>query len=338
MGRECVAILPRAPRGIRLLCGSALATLALLTASTVAHADPNYPVSYTSLHAGLSAFESSTNGPTGANDFSCKPSAEHPYPVVLVHGLMANKVDDWDTMAPLLADNGFCVFALTYGTDPGEPYFGGLEAMEQSSHELDTFVDQVLAATGASKVDLVGHSEGTVMPRYWMEFEGRAAKVDAYVMLTPLWNGTNLLGAGTFEQLGEQYDPIATAWFNSTFSNLTSCQSCLEFASGSPFLTNLNDHGTALPGVHYTDIVTRYDELVQPYTSGILDAPGVTNIVLQDQCSLDYSEHATVAWDPTAAQDVLNALDPAHARPVPCVPVIPGYGALYAPSGVGLTP
>jgi triacylglycerol esterase/lipase EstA (alpha/beta hydrolase family) len=240
-------------------------------------------------------------------------------------------------MAPLLADNGFCVFALTYGTDGNEPYFGGLEAMEQSSQELGTFVDQVLAATGATKVDLVGHSEGTVMPRYWMEFEGGAAKVEKYVMLTPLWNGTNLLDGGTLEQLSSEFDPAGVAQFNDAVGYTTTCHSCTEFLTGSPFMTDLNDHGTALPGVTYTDIATKYDELVSPYTSGILNAPGVTNIVLQDQCSKDFSEHLTVAFDPTAAQDILNALDPAHAKPVPCVPVIPGVGALYAPGGVGLS-
>ena len=41
----------------------------------------------------------------------------------------------------------------------------------------------------------------------------------------------------------------------------------------------------------------------------------------------------TVAFDPTAGQDMLNALDPANAQPVPCVPVIAGYGALYPPPG-----
>ncbi len=337
MGREPTPIRLRAPRSALAAWCALLAVVALLSTGGVARANPNYPVSYTLVHAGLSAALSSTNGPTGANDFSCKPSAAHPYPVVLVHGLVANKVDNWDTMAPLLADNGFCVYALTYGQNGGEPYFGGLEAMEQSSQELGAFVDQVLAATGTSKVDLVGHSEGTVMPRYWMEFEGGAAKVDKYVMLTPLWNGTNLLGAGTLEQLSGEFDPQGVAQFNDAFGYATTCHSCTEFLTGGSFMNNLNSHGMALPGVTYTDIVTKYDELVSPYTSGILNAAGVTNLVLQDQCSLDYSEHATVAYDPTAAQDILNALDPAHAKPVPCVPVIAGYGALYAPSGVGLT-
>jgi triacylglycerol lipase len=54
---------------------------------------------------------------------------------------------------------------------------------------------------------------------------------------------------------------------------------------------------------------------------------GADNIVVQDVCSLDQSEHLSIAFDPTAAHEILNALDPAHAGPVPCVAVLPGIGA-----------
>jgi triacylglycerol lipase len=317
----------------------ALALLAVVWLSSVATAQAAYspyPVSFNFPEAVLAAAQSSTTPPPGTNDWSCKPSAAHPEPVVLVHGLAANMVDNWGTMAPLLADNGFCVYAFTYGTDPGEPYIGGLQAMEQSAPQLATFVNRVLAATRARKVDLVGHSEGTVMPRYYMEFLGGAAKVDKYVMLTPIWHGTNVLGAAAIEQLGRELDPSAITTFNALFATATTCGSCAEFLTGSSFLHNLDVHGRALPGVTYTDIVTKYDELVVPYTSGILLAPNVTNITVQNQCPTDFSDHLTVAYDPTAAQDILNALDPAHARTVPCTLVLPGIGAPVPPSTVGL--
>ncbi len=56
--------------------------------------------------------------------------------------------------------------------------FGALSPLEQSAQELSVFVDEVLAATGASKVDIVGHSQGTLMPNYYVKFLGGAAKVD----------------------------------------------------------------------------------------------------------------------------------------------------------------
>jgi triacylglycerol lipase len=67
---------------------------------------------------------------------------------------------------------------------------------------------------------------------------------------------------------------------------------------------------------------------VSPYTSGI--EPGMTNIVVQNQCPLDLTEHFEIAADPVAAADVLNALDPAHPRPVPCRLVLPFVGPLFA--------
>jgi triacylglycerol esterase/lipase EstA (alpha/beta hydrolase family) len=263
-----------------------------------------------------SAQSSIANPPAGANNFSCKPSAAHPNPLVLVHGLGATMGENWSYLSPILAAHGYCVFALTYGIDPREPgpWIGGVIPIERSAPELGSFVDQVLAATGAQKVDLVGHSEGTFMPEYWLKFLGGAAKVDKYVALTPLYAGTNVLGAATLCDLGGSY----CSGFESLFSNL--CGSCSEFLAGSDMVKLLNSGtgGAAVPGVTYTTIPTKHDELVVPYTSGVLNAPNVTNEVLQDVCPNDLSEHAAEAFDPVVAQLVLNALDPAHATPVKC--------------------
>ena len=309
-------------------CAAAGALLLALQGAT-ASAATSYPVTYRFPDGIAANANNPTGSPPGANNWSCKPSRAHPRAVVLVHGLMGTMQDNWQTMAPLLANNGYCVFALTYGTENNNPYFGGLIDMETSAQQLKAFVQRVLSATGTSKVDLVGHSEGTVMPRYWMEFLGGARYVHTYVMFTPIWHGTEFFGAAVLQSLAYEYVPGYGKQSESFWDSR--CGSCPEFLTGSPFMRKLNSRGFALPGVTYLDVMTRYDELVQPYTSGYVAAPNVTNVVLQDQCALDGTDHATVAYDPTAAQDMLNALDPAHAKPVPCVPVVAGYGALYPP-------
>lgn len=310
----------RAVRPIVALLTVLLAA-ALLGGSPAGAADP-LPVNYNV----LTARPGGDVSPPGANNFNCKPTAAHPNPVVLVHGLSATAGENWGTMSPLLANNGYCVFALTYGLTPGNNYVGGLAPMEQSSKELATFVDKVLAATGAKKVDLVGHSEGTVMPQYYLKFRGGAAKVDKFVAMTPIYKGTTLLGLGTFISVLEKNFPQVGTPVSKLVA--TQCGSCEEFLAGSPFNRKLYADGVyAVPGVTYTTIMTKYDELVTPYTSGRLDAPNATNYVLQDGCGLDAAEHLAVAFDPRAARIMLNALDPAHRQPLPCRVVLPGFGA-----------
>jgi triacylglycerol esterase/lipase EstA (alpha/beta hydrolase family) len=271
--------------------------------------------------------------PPGANDFACKPTAAHPEPVVLVHGLGANMAQNWGTVSPALKADGYCVFALTYGRklDNPQPFDqpGGLIFMEESAKQLSALVDRVLTATGAAQVDIVGHSEGSLMPNYYVKFmpESRVAltdgstrsKVDDYVGLTPLWDGSDVLGLGTLRELtGADFSQGEAQFYRY-------CQSCPQFVKGSDFMKRMNEGGTPrVQGVTYTMIMTRYDELVIPYTSGEME--GATNIVIQDQCATDVSEHAAVAVDPVALQDVRNALDPAHAKPVTC--------AAFSPQGL----
>ncbi len=261
-----------------------------------------------------SAQMSLANPPPGANDFTCKPSAAHPDPIVLVHGLSATMGENWSYIAPLLKARGYCVFALTYGLDPRFPAFGGVIPIEQSAPELAAFVDRVLAATHTRKVDLVGHSEGTFMPEYWLKYLGGASKVNRYVAMTPLYAGTHVGGLAQFRA------SAAPLGLSQPIVDLVAqfCGSCSEFLAGSPMVQKINQGGAAVPGTQYTTIPTTHDELVVPYTSGILHAPNVTNHVLQEVCPNDLSEHLAEAVDPVVAQLIFNALDPAHPRPVSC--------------------
>ncbi|MDP9094130.1 MAG: alpha/beta fold hydrolase [Actinomycetota bacterium] len=322
--RHPATIAPRAALAVALVV-ACLSVAVLGVAASPAGASNPYPVPYDFLLPAAVAGLQVDASPPGANIWSCKPSAAHPNPVVLVHGLGGNKNDNWQTYAPLLANNGYCVYALTYGVYPHDPLplsqVGGREPMETSAHELAGFIDEVLAATGAGKVDIVGHSEGTQMPDYYAKFLGGAAKIDKYVSIAPIWHGTNLVGLASVDRAGTAagFGPVINGVFAPSFG------SGPEFLTGSAFYAELRSGGTpAVAGITYTNIVTKYDELVIPYSSGI--QAGMTNIVLQDQCASDFTEHFEIASDPVAAADVLNALDPAHPRPVPCRLVLPFVG------------
>lgn len=262
----------------------------------------------------------------GSNDWSCKPSPQHPEPVVLVHGTGGGAQTNWGVYAPLLANEGYCVYALTYGNYANLPWpisaVGGMRSMAESAAELGIFVDRVLAATGASKVDIIGHSQGTVMPTYYAKHLGGANKIDKYVSLAPLWNGSN---AGFGADIADFMNRLgAGGAIDLTVGPL--CKACTQFLRGVAFMQDLQQGGVYEPSITYTNIMTRYDEAVVPYTSGYLAAPNATNIVVQDGCAQDYSEHAGIAGSPRAAGFVLNALDPAHPRPVPCEFIPPFTG------------
>ncbi len=300
----------------RLIVLASVLAATMLTGSPASAATKPLPVPYNFLPAAVFGGTPNANAP-GTNDWTCKPSAAHPRPVVLAHGTMGNQATNWQTYGPLLKNNGYCVYALTYGALPA-PYpinaLGGFASMRTSAVQLKDFIDRVRSSTGADKVDIIGHSQGTLMPAYYVKFLGGASKVQNYISLAPLWHGTEMVPPAVAAILG--LDPSA----------IPVCEACGEFDPGSTFMKELRAGGVAVPGVNYVNIVTKYDELVRPYTSGI--EPGMTNIVVQDRCALDYSEHFQIAADRNATQYVLNALDPANPRPLTCTLSLPFIGGL----------
>jgi triacylglycerol esterase/lipase EstA (alpha/beta hydrolase family) len=287
-----------------------------LTLSAAAPAAAQLPVIY---NGALGyAQVSPTASPPGADDFSCNPSAAHPRPVILVHGTFADMSDSWQALSPLLVNHGYCVFALNYGAHAGSGAVGvyGVGEIAESAAQLSSFVDRVLAATGAQQVDLVGHSQGGMMPRYYIKHLDGGAKVHALVGLAPSNHGTTLNGLFTLAS----FFPGAGEFTGSL------CPACEEQSAGSAFLADLNSGGETAPGVDYTVIESRYDEVVTPYTSAFLSGPGVSNITLQSQCPLDFGEHLSMPYDHIADRDVLNALDPATAATPACTPIAPVTG------------
>lgn len=302
-----------------------LAAVALLSAPPAQAAPLPENLSF---FAGIPSELGNPNGSLpGTNDYSCRPTVRNPDPVVLVHDTGGGAQTNWGAYAPLLKNNGHCVFSFTYGALPGAPWpvnqIGGTRPLAQSAEQLRAFVERVLAGTGAMKVDLIGHSQGTLMPSYFVKYLGGAPKVGRYVSLAPLWRGTGGdLGkaASVFAHGLNVRDPYFPVF-----------ESLGDVLPGSRFLEKVWAGGTPYaPGIEYTNISTRYDELVLPYTSGQLDGPAgtvVRNVVVQDTCAQDFSDHLAIAGSRRAAYFVLNALDPQHPRPVPCYLVPPLSGA-----------
>jgi pimeloyl-ACP methyl ester carboxylesterase len=247
----------------------------------------------------------------GANN-NCKPTSAHPDPVVLVHATLADEGSNWVTLAPLLANNGYCVYAFNYGATwlswEVWPFIGpridGLNHIEHSAEELRSFVNNVLSKTGAAKVDLVGHSQGGMMPNYYIKFLGGAAKVNELIGLAPSNHGTTLSG---LTKLLEVF-PFASQIVSSLLE-FWGAASLPEQEQGSAFMKKLFGSGEPLAaGVRYVVIETTHDEVVTPYTNAFLNGSNVTNITVQSQCPGDPVAHVGMFDDSPALQNVLNQL------------------------------
>ncbi|QYJ04123.1 alpha/beta fold hydrolase [Nocardioides panacisoli] len=222
--------------------------------------------------------------PPGANDWDCVPTAQRPTPAVLVHGTFGDRRNLLQGLSRDLKDAGFCVYSLDYG-------LRGTRDIKRSARELRSFVDRVLAATGADRVSLVGHSQGGMMPRYYIKNLGGDGLVEDLVGIAPSNHGTRLVNA---------FSSLVVGVF---------CRSCVQQAAGSAFLADLNA-GDETPGdVDYTQITTRYDEVVVPHTSGHLTpGPRSTNITLQDLCPRALAEHLLIPTNRGVRSLVVHAL------------------------------
>lgn len=172
----------------------------------------------------------------------------------------------------------------------------GIGDIANSSIALADFVDDVLADTGASKVDLVGHSQGGLVARYFVKYLGGAGEVDSLITLGAPNHGTALANLGAV---------LGIVGF---------CASCAQMAIGSAFLNDLNAGDDTIGSVQYTNIYTSYDEIVFPASTARLD-DGATNVRLQSRCWLRVVGHLGLIVDGAVYDGVRDALRHQSVRP-----------------------
>lgn len=293
--------------------GIALAVSAVLVGSSTSQAAAAiYPVQPNIVSAALAAASDPEQSPPGTNNFSCTPSAAHPFPVVLIPGTFSVMEDDFGALAPILANNGYCVFSLDYGGTSGA-LVQAIGPAAASARQVAAFVARVRQATGSAKVDLVGHSQGGLLGEYYLKVLGGAPNVHTFVGLSPTTHGTTLDGLATLATFFPGANDVVGAL----------CAACVDQERGSAFLAPLDSGPIAQAGVNYTVIETLNETVVTPVGSSFVGEPGVTNRYVQSQCPNDIVDHADLAYDRVTIQDTLNALDPAHVRAPNCLTAFP---------------
>jgi triacylglycerol lipase len=165
-------------------------------------------------------------------------------PILFVHGYLESS-SLWKTMISRFEKDGYpssYLSAYSYNTSQSNKV--------DAEKEVKSHVESLLKATGASKVDIIAHSMGSLNTRWYIKFLGGESKVDDWVSLGGPNHGTE------------------TA--NACFST-----SCVEMRLGSTFLKELNE-GDETPGtVSYGTWWSPCDEFINPDSSVLLT--GATN-------------------------------------------------------------
>ncbi|MEV0806737.1 alpha/beta fold hydrolase [Micromonospora sp. NPDC050200] len=256
---------------LRTILAATTAVAALLVPATAAAAAPDRTT-------GAGTVATSTTTTVSAN------------PVIVIGGLIGVSIA-YEPIAARLRADGFRVSIYQL---PGL----GFGDIRESARDFKTYVDQVRASTGAAKVDLVAHSEGGLVSRWYVRFLGGADVVGRYVSLGSPQQGTYAANILKFVGLGSCAGIVA----------------CQQMSIGSDLLTALND-GDDTPGaLRWATVRTWQDELVWPIDNASL-ADGATNVLIQSWCPLRVVGHLGLVLDGTTYTVVRQVLTDAAVRP-----------------------
>ena len=241
----------------------------------------------------------------------CPAAFEHPErePVLLVHGTFTRGDEQYNwNYRDLLDGRGFDVCSITY---PDR----GLGDMQVSAEYVAYALQEIHARSG-SLVDMVGHSQGGLMPRWALKWWPSArAATDDFVMIAAPNHGTAVA-----ERADQSPFPTPEVFW--------------QFDSGSAFIAALNANDETPGEVSYSSIYSLFDELVQPATpepTAALDLgredANTRNVLIQDHCPLRAVDHlSSGTTDVAVAALVLDAL----TQPGPTDPIRAGLTPLCA--------
>jgi triacylglycerol lipase len=156
-------------------------------------------------------------------------------PILFVHGWNSSG-SVWNTMIDRFKADGWTTAELNNWS------YNTAQSNKTTANEIKTKVENILASTGATKVDVVTHSMGGLSSRWYVKFLAGDVKVDDWVSLGGPNHGTDT-------------------------ANFCFDTSCYEMRIGSAFLTELNA-GDETPGaVTYGTWWSPCDTVINPDSS-----------------------------------------------------------------------
>ncbi len=179
---------------------------------------------------------------------------------------------------------------------------------------------RTMNAVSGREVDILGHSQGGMVPRWALRFwPDTRAMTDDVVGMAPSNHGTETAGI-----CGAPGGCAPAFW---------------QQRAGSEFIKALNSFTETFPGIDYTAIYTKTDAVVTPNldetgSSSLRpgDGPSITNVAVQDLCVADPSDHLAVGTTANStyalAVDAFGNPGPADPSRVPILvcatPLMPG--------------
>ncbi|MBZ0271732.1 IPT/TIG domain-containing protein [bacterium] len=262
-------------------------------------------VSATELHATFPPIELSRRGAKdvrvvrGADEATRAGGFEYLFdedPVVMVHGLWGQGAD-FDKMKERFVALGYPadqLFAIDFTDDQAS-------SRKNARYELPPFVDDVLAQTGAEKVDLISHSMGGLAARLYIKTYGGADKVRDYVSISGTQHGNNL--SCPFIWLDDGPAELCPAYAN---QNQSENEVQWEL-NGDPDSADVDETPFGRDesgGLSYHALYTTADLIISPSTSGCLDQASRNDCTSPINQRVDGVGHIAMVYDAGVFDDV----------------------------------
>lgn len=197
--------------------------------------------------------------------------------MVLLHGILGQSLAYWNVMKRYLHSDRYHFHEIRL------PFFGFGDLRKAAAHlaqEIDRVRRRAPKELDDGRVDLIAHSAGGLVARYYIKVLGGDRRVHSLVTLGTPHHGTLTSAVFPLTTVGRQTLP------------------------GSEFLAELND-GDETPGhVHYTSIYSLTDGVVIPASSARLR--GARNVEVR------YTTHWGFLWRPRVYRYIREAIDHAH--------------------------
>lgn len=176
-------------------------------------------------------------------------------PVVFVHGFTGS-ASNWTTAESVFEADG-------YSSGDLFPYqYDWSQSNKTSAAGLATYVQQVLAKTGAGQVDIVNHSMGGLVSDWYIKELGGQQYVRHLASIAGANHGTTAAEACLEDE------------------------SCVEMTPGSAFITTVTSGDEAPGATKYATWYSPCDGVINPYTSTELS--GATNNLVACQTHIGY--------------------------------------------------